>query len=178
MENGMIREGYNMANGSVFDFVVAEKKGCDKFIVIVEDVKPYNMRITDGIIKTIKVIGQLEWRLLEAGVKFELIPRWQVKQWVFLQYRSIAEPVIVNKIIASRKLKEKKGLKINPNKLSPTFVYVDDRIVASAMRAHWGIEKQKNVGKRTPFNLKDHSWQALGLVSYYIVSHKTSVALK
>jgi hypothetical protein len=50
----------------------------------------------------------------------------------------------------------------------PTFVYVDDRIVANAMRKHWGIKNPTKVGQRAMYNLQTHSWQALGLVSYYL----------
>lgn len=178
-----IRHGYNIPNNEVIDFVRSLKNDCKEQIVIVEDVRPYNMRITDGIIKTIKFLGELEWRLSQLGQKYELIPRWSVKQWVFLQFKLLAVPEIEKKIIRSKNLKEKKikqllaagkekeagDIKItNP---SPGFVYVDDRIVANAMRQWWNIKNPSRVGERAAYGLKDHSWQALGLVSFYMASN-------
>jgi hypothetical protein len=141
--------------------------GCDKLIVAVEDMRPYNMRITDGVIQTIKFIGQMEWRLKEAGITYDLIPRWQVKQWVFLQYRTIVEPLIDRKIelAAQRKIKEGK----KPRNASASFVYVDDRMVSAAMREFWKIEKVKKVGQEA--FLKDHAWSALAVASLHIVSN-------
>jgi len=166
-----IREGTNIGNESVFDYILTEKSKCDSFMLVIEDMRPYNMRITDEVIQTIKYLGQLEWRLNEANIAYTLIPRWQIKQWVFLQFRTMAEPEIVKKIEASNRRKLAANLPLS-RKQQPTFVFVDDRIVQKAMRIHWGIKKPTKVGQKAAFNLKDHSWQALGLASYYIVLHR------
>lgn len=146
---------------------------CNKLYVVVEDVRPYNMRITDGIIKTIKFLGELEWRL-NLFTKFTLIPRWEVKKWVFLQFNKMSIEAVERKIQASNKRKATKGEVIKLNQPA-TFVYVDDRIVANAMRKWWGIKNPTKVGQRAAYNLKDHSWQALGLVSYYIAVNRLKI---
>jgi hypothetical protein len=133
------------------------------------------MNITDEVINTIKYIGQLQWRLDELHMQYTLIPRWQVKEWVFKQFRAMAEPEIQKKIDYALKRAELKGEKgISPRKRTPSFVYVDDRIVVKAMREHWGIKKPTKVGEKAAYNLKDHSWQALAVASLYIVLYMPS----
>lgn len=172
IENGSIRQGYNLPNEEVTPFVQRESHGCDSIKVIVEDVRPYSMRITDGIIQTIKFLGQIEWRLEQICCPFELIPRHQVKQWVFMQFQSIAIPEIEKKIVRTRNRNEKAAkeaeIEFKPRNSVPTFVYVDDRIVANAMRKWWNIQNPSRPGQRAAYGLKDHSWQALGLISYYM----------
>lgn len=163
-ENG-IREGYNLPNSGIFDFVVAESKLCVELRLILEDIRPYNMRITDEIINTIKFLGELEYRFMASGFKFELIPRWQVKYWVFVQYKVMVIPQIDKKIAAANARKAKNGVEVK-NIQTATFVYVDDRMVANAMRDYWKIKNPTKVGQKAMYNLKDHSWQALGLVTY------------
>lgn len=166
-----IRRGCNIENDEVFDLVVNNRELCEQLIVVIEDVRPYKAQISEHIIQTIKFLGQIEWRLKASGIPFTLIPRWHVKQWVFLQYRAMAETEISKNMVRHYALKDKKGLGVplNKQRTTPTFVYVDDRIVQKAMRLHWRIEKPK-VGSTTPFGLKDHSWQALGLISYFMAS--------
>src|ERR1700735_3514132 len=107
LEDGYIRQGYNLPNTEIIEFVYAESLDCKKLTVIVEDVRPYRMRITDGIIQTIKFLGEIQWRLQAMGQKFELIPRWEVKQWIFLQFKVMAVTEIENKIVRAAKRKEK-----------------------------------------------------------------------
>lgn len=172
-----IREGNNIPNDNVLDYIASESCKCNKLYVVLEDVRPYNMRISDGIIQTIKFIGELEYRLRSANIPFELIPRWQVKQWVFLQFRTMAEPEIIKNMDRQSNRKIKAGDITEKKERKPSFVWVDDRIVQKAMRIHWSINKPL-VGKRTPFNLKDHSWQALGLASYYIALYNLTFLWK
>ena len=167
ISDGIIQVGDTIGNSHIFDFIINARNSCEGFVVAVEDMRPYNMRITDGVIQTIKFIGQLEWRLREAGIIYDLIPRWQVKQWVFLQYRTILEPLIDRKIYLAAERKIKAGKK--PRNASASFVYVDDRMVSTAMREYWKIEKVKRVGQ-TAF-LKDHAWSALAVASLHIVSN-------
>lgn len=171
--DGKIEAGLNVNNAQVVDLIKEQSRKCGKLLIVIEDMRPYNMRITDEVISTIKYIGQLQWRLDELGMKYTLIPRWQVKQWVFLQFRTMAEPEIQKKIDYALKRAELKGVKpISARKRTPSFVYVDDRIVQKAMRIRWGIKKPTKVGDKAPFGLKDHSWQALALASLYIASYK------
>jgi hypothetical protein len=132
--------------------------------IIIEDVRPYNMRITNGIIHTIKFIGQIEWRLKSLDAKITLIPRWEVKQWVFLQFKTMVLPEIEKKIDKWSVKEDNKG----KARLTAKFVWVDDRMIANAMRKWWGIKNPTKVGQRAMYNLKDHSWQALALVSFHI----------
>jgi hypothetical protein len=168
ISDGVIQVGDTIGNSHIFDFIVNARNGCKDFVVAVEDMRPYNMRITDGVIQTIKFIGQLEWRLRDVGIAYDLIPRWQVKQWVFLQYKPIVEPLIERKIELAAKRKIKEGKK--PRNASPSFVYVDDRMVSAAMREFWKIEKVKKVGQEA--FIKDHAWSALAVASLHIVSNK------
>lgn len=165
ISSGSIVGGYNKPNTDVYSFIEAEYLKCQEMAVIIEDVRPYNMRITNGIIDTIKFIGQLEWRLKQLeSIKVVLIPRWNIKQWVFNSFPEIVLPKTEKKIDrwASKEANKSKKRVISK------FVWVDDRIIISAMREYWGIEKVKKVGERTPFNLDTHSWQALALCSYYL----------
>jgi hypothetical protein len=152
----------------VFGFILNARECCEELIVVIEDMRPYNMRITDGVIQTIKFIGQLEWRLKEAGITYDLIPRWQVKQWAFTEYRAILEPLIDRKIYLAAERKKKAGGV--PRNATASFVYVDDRMVSTAMREFWKIGKVKRVGQEA--FLKDHAWSALAVVSLHIVSDK------
>jgi hypothetical protein len=160
----------------LIEFIVDQSRDVSDFKVVVEDMRPYNMRITDGVINTIKYIGQVEWRLKMLDIQFTLIPRWEVKQWVFTRFREMAEVEIVKKIEYSRERKKKLGLYMRADVPAQTFVYVDDRIVQKAMRGLWRIPKPK-VGQKATYGLKDHSWQALGLLSRYIALYKPPFAL-
>jgi hypothetical protein len=99
--------------------------------------------------------------------KVTMIPRWYVKQWVFAQFKTMVLPEIEKKIdrwAAKEDNKERK-------RLTAKFVWVDDRMIANAMRKWWGIKNPTKVGQRAMYNLKDHSWQALALVSYYMAEN-------
>lgn len=118
-------------------------------------------------------ISQIEWRLGTIPCKIELIPRWQVKQWVYIQFKAIVAPLIQKKIDYSHERKKKqyeaKGW-AEKKKSTESFVWVDDRIIIAAMRKHWSIPLTKRVGSTTMYNLREHSWQALALVSYFLKS--------
>jgi hypothetical protein len=64
------------------------------------------------------------------------------------------------------------GEEIKLRTQTPGFIYVEDRIIANAMRKHWGIVTVLGGKKKAAFGLKTHSWQALGLASYFIVREK------
>ena len=170
IEGNEIRQGYNMSNKEVIPFIENEKQGF-KLIVVIEDVRPYNMRITNGIIDTIKFIGETEWRLKLIDCKVELIPRWQVKQWVYLQFKAIVAPLIKKKIDYRYERKKKQYEDkdwAEPKKSIENFVWIDDRMIVASMRKHWDIPLVRKVGEVTMYNLRDHSWQALALVSFFL----------
>jgi len=152
--------------------ILEYKKSEPDILVIIEDMRPYNMRVTDNVINTIKYIGQLEWRLATLGINYKLFPRWVIKQWVFDRCNDMAVAEVKKKIeyIASR-LEIKNGAPVPRRK--PSFVYIDDRIVEKAIKLWWKIGKPK-VGDRTPFGLKTHSWQGLAMATFYIEQHDPS----
>lgn len=180
-DNG-IREGYNIENKFVFAFIRTEAESSEKVIVIIEDIKPYRMQITNGIIQTIKFLGEMEYRLNQAAIAFKLVARWEVKKWVYNKYTRIVDKEIKKNIIRFEALEKKKAEEANkdyePKNRTPTFVYVDDRIVIKAMRLFWKIENVKGWGKKGKFNLKDHSWQALGVCTAFMAGDKTFFDIK
>jgi hypothetical protein len=58
----------------------------------------------------------------------ELIPRYSVKQWVFLQFKTLVVPYIESKIDYKIKKREREG-KENKYRDKVTFVWIDDRII-------------------------------------------------
>jgi len=180
LENGAIKETYEaMPNESVVEFLLLSDNLSD-MKVIIEDVRAYNMRISGDIIETVKFIGWLtgtktvKGKLSELGIKYELIPRYQVKEWIFLQFRTMAEPEIIKIIARNQARNEKKaieaGEEYKKRNLAPTFIYVEDRIVANAMRKWWDIKKPSRPGQKSPYGLKTHSWQSLALCSYWMAT--------
>lgn len=146
-------------------------------MVVVEDMRPYNMRINDNVINTIKFIGETQWRLKSHGVPHLLFPRWEVKQWVYNSYRDMCLEEIGKKIeYAKKRYILKNGPEATERKRTASFVYVDDRVVEKAMKLRWDIKKPK-VGEGTPFGLKTHSWQGLALATFYIERHDPSFLL-
>jgi len=130
-------------------------------IVVIEDVKPYGVKLRQQLIDTCKFIGQIEYRLKQAEIPFYLIPRATVKAWVF---KNGGDDVLshVKKNVARRE-------KINPSerKRTESFVYIDDRAVIAGMKHHWRIPTPKP-GKKNIYGLKSHSWQALAAATVYI----------
>lgn len=171
-ENG-IQKGFHISNNLLIEIILEYKSACRWLIVVIEDMRPYRMRINDNVINTIKYIGQIEWRLGAAGVEYVLFPRWEIKQWVYNNFNEMASEEAKKKIewIATGLEKKTEGLRLPRRK--PSFVYVDDRIVEKAMKMWWKVGKPK-VGQRTPFGLKTHSWQGLAMITFYIERHEPS----
>lgn len=167
VENGAIQKGINISNILLIDFILSLQKSEFYFLVIIEDMRPYNMRISDNVINTIKFIGQIEWRLSSLGVNFKLFPRWEIKQWVFQKYPDMAKEEVCKKIEYLASTMEKKNGGIRVPRRKPSFVYINDRIVERAIKMWWGIKKPK-VGQSSPFGLKTHSWQGLAMITFYI----------
>ncbi len=130
-------------------------------VVVIEDIAPYSQTLKMQVIQVCKFIGQLEYRLSVLDIGYEMIPRSSVKKWVYDEYQDVIWEQLRKKVIRSEK-RRKDG-----KTLTPTFVWVDDRMVASAMRAHWGIKKPKP-GHKNELGISGHSWQALGLATYWI----------
>lgn len=131
--------------------------------VVIEDMRPYSMRLTPQVIETCKWIGEAVYRLKnDAGATVELIHRNEVKKWVFDAFPSVCMDRIRAKI-------EKKDQRIASTGefRKPHFVYVDDKIVMEAMKVHFNIPLPPS-GKGYAHGLKNHSWQALAVGAFWL----------
>jgi hypothetical protein len=141
-------------------------------IVVIEDVRPYSLRLSQQVIDTCKFIGELTYRLKsELKIEYSLNPRSEVKEWVFTNHAEVCLPRIEKKIWDLHHRKEKMGLKglrnANGDLRKPSFVFVDDRIMIAAMKEYWSIPTPKP-GKSGMYGLKSHSWQALALGTMWL----------
>ena len=168
--------GFTVDNHSIIDKV--QNHISENSIIVIEDIRPYSLQLSMQVIDTCKFIGELQYRLRnEVSADFTLESRASVKEWIFNRFPDICKPRIADKIerLHRQRIKTgKRGLQNQDGEMrKPSFVYVDDRIVIAAMKAHWGIPTPK-VGKTTKYGLNSHSWQALALGSYYL-SKKTAI---
>lgn len=180
VHSGIIIIGQNVNNENVINEILKYRKP-EKTIVVIEDVRPYSLQLSSQIIETCKFIGELKYRLkTEISVEYVLRPRSEVKQWVFDNHAEVCLPRIEKKIAAIHARKEKigeKGLKnANGEMRKPSFAFVDDRIIITAMKEYWNIPTAK-VGKPTIYGLKDHSWQALALITMYMETTEAGLHL-
>lgn len=141
--------------------------------VVVEDIRPYGLKMSNDVINTCKWIGELNYRLLiEFGGKIEYITRGTVKKWVFYQFMNLCIDRIEKKISYLDDYGERKGKKRYRTKegllKKPSFHWVDDRIVIAAMKEMWQIPTPKP-GRRNIYGLSEHSWQALAAGSCFLV---------
>lgn len=147
-----------------------------KITVLIEDIKPYAMKLTPQVIDTCKVIGELCYRVKnELGLGYVLVTRYQVKRWVFDCFFYMASGRISKRIEymnGYREAKGEKGLRRKDGELrSPSFHWVDDRVCIAAMKEYWDIASPKP-GKSNKYGLSKHSWQALALGTFYINSNQ------
>lgn len=144
-------------------------------IIVIEDIKPYTLQLTPQVIDTCKVIGEMVYRLkIEAGLRVEMVSRYDVKRWVFDTFSETVTPLIEKKIRAKAypcsdiETKELFYVDVYGRKeRSPSFVYVDDKIVTEAMKVYYDIKKP-SAGKGFDFGLKSHGWQALAVATTYL----------
>ncbi len=130
--------------------------------VVIEDIRPFSLRLTPQIISTCKFIGEAVYRLRnDAGAIVDLAPRNDVKRWVFETFPEVCVPIIDRKI-------EKKGYvsKSDGRPRKASFVFVDDKVVTECMKVLYKIPVPER-GYGYQFGLKDHAWQALALATYY-----------
>lgn len=195
VSDGKIVYADNLTNNQVFDYIksIADDT-VNEITVVIEDIKPYAVPLGKQVIDTIKTIGVLQNDLNKAGIKNVSVYRWDVKEWCFKNYRDIVAPRIEQKMIAAEKRKqkeysdliekldiqdedyEKKKAKLikkmnwyrkaDGSLKAPTPHYIGDREVIAVMKKHWGIPEPK-VGQSNKYGLKDHSWQALAVISVF-----------
>ena len=164
LSEGAITYADNIPNEAVVDKIEALRCSNDDFIVLVEDIAPYTLKLKQEVIDTCKFIGETLYRLRMARIDYRLILRWQIKQWVYNSFNEKIKGRIEKKIAASD-LKDGKSRRSH-------FVFVDDRIVLAAMKYRWGIETPKP-GKRNSLGLSKDAWQALALGTFFIDSLNT-----
>lgn len=142
--------------------------------VIVEDIRPYSLQLTPHVIETCKLIGELVYRLrIECGFDVYLVPRSNVKKWVFDTFTELAVSLIKKKVdkkmYLSCDVKTRELLWLDESgkqRRKENFTQINDKIVTEAMKELYSIP-MPNPGDGYRFGLKDHSWQALALVSYF-----------
>ncbi len=161
LEYGQIVKAGNVENRLLFNImldVVAANVGVH---VLIEDVRPYGVRLSQDLLDTTKWIGVLEYRLESLNIAYTLISRSTVKKWVFDTYPEISIPRIDKEIIC-RNHRRKDG-----EYCKPSAKYINDRMVIAAMKKHWKIETPKP-GKTNRFGISKHAWQALAIASYHL----------
>lgn len=174
LDGGKISLAMNLPNQNLYNRL-AYLLLHDNCIVAVEDVKPYSLQVSQGIIDTCKFLGELTYRLRnEAGAPCVMVSRFEVKKWVYDTFPDAVLPRIRRKIdrkcFDACNVMDRAEVRVNaagkpPAK--PNFAYVDDRCVTEAMKALYCIPMPKP-GDGYEYGLKDHSWQALGCASYYM----------
>lgn len=179
LQDGNIVEALNLWNAFVWD-KVREFSDNGNVVLIVEDIKPYSLRLTPAVIGTCKFIGEVCYRAgINPRVTLELISRYDVKRWVFDAFPEICLPRIEAKIAYRDKWMKSKGRRGLTNKdgtlRKPSFVFVDDRIVQAAMAFYWKVDKPKP-GKKNPSGLKSHNWQALACGTCFWVKYQENHA--
>lgn len=167
-----IKEAVIIENGEVVPYISRIVGANGMATVVYEDIlNPYIMRKSTVI--TCKFIGALEYRLSEmASVRPIGYERNKVRKWVYDAFPDIVVPKVAAKIAyldeQGKRLNRKRYLlKDGVTLRQPSFLFVDDRIVISAMKHLWGIPTPKP-GKSNPYGLRGHSWQALAVASYWI----------
>lgn len=137
----------------------------NQIMVVIEDIKPYSIRLMPQVIDTCKFIGEAVFRLKTmCGANVELRSRNEVKKWVFDSFPDVCLPIIEGKIEKKGYISASTG---EPRK--PSFVFVDDKIMTESMKVLYKIPLPK-AGKGYDYGLKSHSFQALALASYYYYS--------
>lgn len=130
--------------------------------VVIEDIRPYSLRLTPQVIETCKWIGEAVFRLKSgSNAIVELIVRSEVKKWCFDTFPDVCLPLIEKKILKKGYINRETGA---PRK--PSFIFVDDKIVTECMKVNYKIPMPKS-GFGYQFGLKEHSWQALAIAAVF-----------
>lgn len=163
--------GFNINNEHLVDEI---KKHYVKYTsnVVIEDIRPYGLKMSNDVINTCKWIGELSYRLKsEMEAKVEYVTRGSVKKWVFEHFATLCIERINKKIAYLDGYGERKGKKRYRTKegllKKPSFHWVDDRIVIAAMKELWKIPTP-TPGRKNIYGLSEHSWQALAAGSCFL----------
>jgi len=162
---------FNEKSVSVYRRILSLSEG-KSIVIVIEDIKPYSLRLTPQVIDTCKIIGELTYRFnhCKQVESVNLVARNSVKKWIFDTCPDVVLPRIEKKMAAlhSRKIaKGMKGLiKADGEMRTPSFHYVDDRSVIAAIKSIFNIPTPKP-GKPNIYGLVDHNWQALATGAYF-----------
>jgi len=130
--------------------------------VVIEDIRPYSLRLTPQVIWTCKFLGELNYELrIASGANVQYVTRNHVKKWCFDNFPDVCLPRIEKKILKKGFVNKETG---EPRK--PSFVFVDDKIVTECMKDKYKIPMPKP-GFGYQHGLKDHSFQALATAAYF-----------
>jgi hypothetical protein len=183
ISNSNIIECVNLSN----DLICAKIKEYYvkyRVVPIIEDIRAYSGKLSQDVIDTCKFIGELTYRLInELQVPyFKLYTRSKVRKWVFDAFPDVCIAAIDKKIayldeygkrkneelrLAGKKPKYRRYITKSGELRKASFNYVDDRIIIAVMKKLWNIPEPKPF-KGNIYGLKEDSWQALALASYYL----------
>jgi hypothetical protein len=175
LEDYSIIVAFNLTNDvQLYDKITNYSLSKDLTIVI-EDIKPYSLRLTPQVIDTCKFIGELVYRLrINAGLNVVMVSRYEVKKWCFDTFPGVCLPIIDSKIekkmFDACDLKTRELIRVDCNgrsKRKASFVFVDDKVVTECMKYKYKIPLPK-AGKGYDKGLQTHSWQALAVASYHL----------
>ena|ERR1700677_1081686 len=189
ISDSSIIECVNLSNDLVCD-KIREYYVKYNVIPVIEDIRAYSGKLSKDVIDTCKFIGELTYRLInELQVHyFKLYPRSTVRKWIFDAFPDVCIPAIDKKIAyldqygarrneelkaAGKKPKYRRYMTKSGELRKASFNYVDDRIIIAVMKRLWKIPEPKPF-KPNIYGLKDDSWQALALASYYLYGLPTT----
>lgn len=153
--DGAIVHAGNYEPEEAMEYILAAKRRGEDLLVLYEDIQYYTGVY---VIETLKLIGQFEYRMHQAGIPIHAVLRWEVKKWCYDTYQSVVKGLVEKLILQRHITNEDTG-----EPVKPTFVYVNDRIVQTVMKIHWDL---LSPGRKSRHGLSKHSWQALAVVSY------------
>ena len=162
---------FNEKSVSVYRRILSLSEG-KSIEIVIEDIKPYSLRLTPQVIDTCKIIGELTYRfnMCKQVTSVNLVARNSVKKWIFDTCPDVVIPRIEKKMMALHTRKIAKGMKglikADGEMRIASFHFVDDRSVIAALKSIYNIPTPKP-GKQNIFGLVDHSWQALAAGAYH-----------
>lgn len=143
--------------------------------VVIEDIKPYSLKLMPQVIDTCKFIGEAVFRLkTHCGLNVIMVDRYRVKRWVFDAFPEVCLPIIdgkiEKKIFDACNVETRELVRINDKgmtKRKASFHYVNDKVVMEAMKHLYKIPLPPP-GKGYQYGLQSHSFQALAVATCFI----------
>jgi len=126
------------------------------------------------VVDTCKVIGELTYRLRNAGMNVQLISRYEVKKWIFDTFPDVCLPIIdrrnTMKLFECCDINTREILYLDNKgrgQRKASFVSVNDKVVTESMKHLYKIPLPKS-GQGYRYGLQSHSWQALAVALCYL----------